>query len=350
VVRDARTRQRDALHRPFDALARQFEAALMQSVNAIDGAARVQADDQAKEIDRHMQAIEARLGELELVHPQGRCNQDPARDPAAMHDLLRERLHKIDFRHVERAIRDLLDGEAAGGRAGLFLFQRCGEMHGRLCAERILRILKSKTDRGSFRHLPVEFRPADRNEPGALLRLLAGHLGLDGGGSSGAIDLGQVTGTLCGSMQAGSILLLDIGRCDYLTHERPAALGWIVRDFWPALLDELGRIASGLAGSVTVVALLFFDGPLPEGALPPEHCCTPEAFVRDRVLEIELRHWRSAEVVDWLTHWGGLKGYPAAETRLLAETVLAASRGIPYLVANQLLEQCAALNLAGIPG
>lgn len=350
MATDYRSLQRATYQKALEQLARQYEAAFMQSVSAIDATTKVQAEQQAESIEQQIQSIEKKLAQMELSHPEPACADDPGRDPISVHDLLRDRLHKIDFRDVERAIRELLDAEADAGRAGLLLFQRCGEMHGQLCAERIVRILKSETDSGSFRHLPVALRPADRNDPGALIRHLAGYLGLDSAGLPTDRQLGQVTATLCESLQPGSIVLLEFGRCDYLTHEQPAALHWIVTDFWRQLLDDLGPVARRLPGKVTVIALVFFEGVVPDGALAPPLCCSLDHFCRERLLEIELCAWKRAEVEDWLTRWGGLHNRPVQETRLLAETIMAASRGINLVIANQLLDQCVAFGPARAPG
>jgi hypothetical protein len=345
---DVRGSQRESLNKALARLAQQYDAALMQSVSVIDAAARVQAEQQAQEIDQRMQEIEAKLQQLEPAPPGSARALDPGRDrdPAPVHDLLRDRLHKIDFRQVERAIRDLMDGYPPAGRAALLLFQRCGEMNGRLCAERIRRILKAETaEQGSFRYLPVQFRPADISNPGALVRHLAGYLGLTGPGVPLDPPLKQVTATLCDSLQAGSIALIEISGCDFLTHQRPTALHWIITDFWHGLLDDLGRVAGGLPGTVTVIALVCFDSRVPEGALVPEYCCTiddQEDVRRERLVEITLRAWERVEVEDWLTRFGGLRQSSAEEVRLLTETIMAASGGIPSLIANQLLEQCAA--------
>ena len=137
--------------------------------------------------------------------------------------------------------------------------------------------------------------------------------------------------------------MLDIGRCDYLTLERPDTLSWLVTDFWSTLLRDLERVAYGLPGTVTIVALLFFDGTVPDGAQLPQHCRLDHAFRRERIMEIELRPWLQLEVEDWLTRWGGLSRHPAKDIHVLAHTIMAVSGGSPTVIANLLLEQCAAL-------
>jgi len=343
---DFRSVQREALENKSKELAKQYKAALEQSTYASDATVRVQAEQQAETIDRRILEIHAKLEQIELALPASVCPEDPGRNPVTVETVLAGRLHKIDFRHVARAIRHLLDSECDAGRAGLLLFQRCELMSGRLCAQRIKKILVSEA--GGIVH-PIELglQPADCNDPGGLLRRLAGCLNLDSFGLSTPDLLGRVTARICGSMQTGSIVLLQIEFCDHLTHRNPAALHWIVTDLWRALLDDLGRAARAVPGSVTLIATLFFEGEVPEGALIPEHCCCIDDFRRERLLEIELCHWKLSEIEDWLSRCGEFHTCPAAEIRQLAEIVMDASRGIPALIANQLLKQCAAFVPAG---
>jgi len=343
VANDYRTRRRKSLERALEKLAQQYDAVLMQSVTVIDAGARVQAEQQVAEIDRRMETLQEELDQLALAPPNPARRDDPGPDPSQVHDLLRERLHRIDFRQVERVIRRLLDGDADTGRAGLLLFQQGSDMIRRLCAERIVNILKTESG-ALFRHFPIELRYGDRNDAGALLRHLAAYLDLDVGGRSRPEQLGLVSEGLCGSLQAGSIALLDIGGCDWLIHDEPAALRWIVTDFWRRLLLDLQTAARQLPGSVTVVALLFFDE-LPAGVLTPVHFCTVDDLRRERLVKMGLHPWTLVEVEDWLNRWG-MPGHPLDETRHIAERIMWISGGMPSVIANELLQRCAALQPA----
>jgi hypothetical protein len=93
--------------------------ALQQSALIIDAAARVQSEQQVAEIDRRMETLQEELDRLALAPPNPARRDDPGPDPSQVHDLLRERLHRIDFRRVEHVIRRLLDGDADTGRAAV---------------------------------------------------------------------------------------------------------------------------------------------------------------------------------------------------------------------------------------
>lgn len=338
MTQDYRTKKREALEEVNNDLARQYKAALTQSVTTIDAGAATQAEQSAKAIDQRMKEIQDQLDELDVAVVNPLRQHDPGPDPARLHDQLKEHLHRIDYRQVERVLRGLLDGDEDRGRAGLLAFQQCGRMQGRLAVERIVTLLKDESG-GLFRHFEVVLQPGDRNDSGALLRHLAAHLKVDLDERSLEQQLGLVSERLCGSMQAGSIALIDIGSCDWLAHDDPAALRWVVSDFWPRLLADLESVARRLP-AVTLIALLSFDDQLPKGALAPMHCCTIDQPARQRLLEVELCAWTLHEVEEWLIRWG-MRGRQIEDIRLMAKSVMNFSNGLPSLIANELLRRCA---------
>jgi hypothetical protein len=348
VATDYRARKREGLERALEVLAKQWEAAISQSATAIDAVARVQAEQQADDIEERMDALHERLDRLALAPPDPARPEDRGPDPGQVLGLLRERLHRIDFREVERVIRRLLDDDLSGGpdagRAGLLLFEGCSRMSGPLCLERIGKILKDQSG-ALYRHFPVELQPGDRNDTGALLRKLAAHLRADIDGRAPHNQLGMVCECLCGSLQAGSIALLDIRGCDWLVHDDPAALRWIATDFWRQLLSALRAAAQQMPGSVTVVAALSFDDKAPVGMLEPNLCCSVEDPCRERLLAIELLPWTRLEVMDWLSRWG-MPDHPWEEKTLITNQIMQVSRGEPLVIENELLKHCGALQPA----
>ncbi len=339
-VRDIK---RKALTDASAQLAKQYEAAVMQSATTADAAVRVQAEQSAASISERMTKIQHQLEQLELVLPAFGDALDPGRDRSRIQRQLSEHLHKIDFEQVERWLRDLMRDHAKRGRAGLVMFDNAGTMNGRLCAERVRKILGAKTSAGKFRHMPIRFRPADRNDSGALLRHLAIHLGLDLADRLQGEQMAFISETLCGSLQAGGILLLEIGHCDYLTRDHPAAFQWIVTEFWQRLLRDLETASCGFPASVTVIVLLFFDAKVPDEAVALEHRCDTGCFKRERLLEFALVPWTRQQIIDWLCSYGLPDNYPEDDTRVLADTIHDATGGTPSLIENELLERCAAL-------
>jgi hypothetical protein len=343
VSGDYRTRKRQAKEKQLGLLAEQYEAALMESAMAA-GPTRVQAEQRAAQIDERMKELDDEIRKLALAPVDTNRDDDNGPEPSQVHDLLRQCLHRIDFRQVEGVIRRLLDADSDSGRAGLLLFQRCSRMSGRRCAERIVSILKAEGGE-LFRHFPVGLRPGDRNDAAALLRHLAAHLNLSIEARPRSEQLARVSGGLCGSLQAGSIALIDVSGCDWLTYDEPEVLRWLVTDFWSTVLAELQATARQLPGSVTLIGLLFFDDELPAGALEPAHCCGIDNVCPARVLEIELRQWSRTEVLDWLMRFG-MPGHPQDDARRIADIVMRVSAGMPSLIENELLNRCAQLQPA----
>ena len=335
---DYRVTARRAVEQTLESLSRQYQAELMKMATT-SGAEQVRAEQEADRIDKLMSKLQEKIERDKLAPVDPTRHDDRGPEPSAVHDQLRQHLHHIDYRHVERVVRSLLESDQTGGRAGLLLFQRSGRMNGRRCAERIGNILKSEGGE-LFRHFPVGLRPGDRNGVGSLLHHLAGHLNLSIDARPLAEQLTLVSERLCGALQAGSIALVEVGGCDWLTYDDPAALGWLMTDFWPRLLADLEAVARQLHGSVTVLVLLFFDDEVPVGALSSAYCCSIEAPCRERLLEVELKPWQRREILEWLMRWG-MPGHPAEDVERIADIVLRVSENMPSLMENQLLKLCA---------
>ncbi|WP_295458826.1 hypothetical protein [uncultured Thiodictyon sp.] len=223
--------KRKALQKQLEALAPQYEAALLQSVTAIDAVAEEKAKQQANAIETRMLSIQGQLDQLDLALPDANFPLDPGRDPNRVDALLQQHLHRVDFKRLRRWLRDLLETDCDAGRAGLVMFRRASEMNGRLAARCIRELLKAETDQGKFRPLPVEIGLGDQNDVGAVLRRLAGHLDLHLADCPAGEQLPLVTATLCRSSQAGSIVFIEIGCCEYLLGDH-GAVQWLVTDFW----------------------------------------------------------------------------------------------------------------------
>jgi hypothetical protein len=337
---DHRARQRQAIEKTLQLLAEQYDAAMLE-VALETGPARVRAEQKAAEIGQLMESLEQQIDALTLAPTHSNCPADAGPEPDKVHDFLQASLHRIDFARVEWLIRRILDSDPRGGRAGLLLFQQCRLRSGRRCAERIVSILK--TEAGElFRSFAIRLRgKGDRNDVGALLHSLAGHLDLALSPQSRAEQLRQISAALCGSLQAGSIAFIEIHGCNWLVKDEPNALQWIVTDFWCRLLADLRVVAARLPSSVTLLTALLFDDELPAGAVSPEHCCSLDDLSPERLLEIELQQWTANDVSDWLARFG-MRGRPPETIERICDMVMSTSQGgIPYLIEHALLEECA---------
>lgn len=338
---DSRNSKRQACEQALSKLAALYDEALTQSVVAIDAVARKQAQQQAEEIERRMDDLQSKLDGLALAPANPAHPDDCVTDRQQVHDLLQKNLHRIDFDHVEEAVTHVLAADTEQGSAGMLLFQQCSRMNGRLCSNRVGNLLKDKSG-GLFHPLPIELLPGDRIDAELLLHRLASHLDVETGGHSQREQLHRVSKRLCGSLQVGSIALLEIAGCDSLVRDDPAALQWLVTEFWPRLMADLEqRVATLESANVSIILLLFFDHELPAGALAKKQCCTLKKRRRDKVLKVKLRNWTKDEVHQWINCWG-MPGHPPDRVARIVEHVMRISEGLPYLISNELQNSCAA--------
>jgi hypothetical protein len=339
VSTDHRASQRQSLHEAL-ALTRQlYDAELKQSVLET-GAAKVRSIQQAAGYKTAMDDFLHQIEEIDQVASLVPVPPGAGRDPVSVHEHLRAHLYRIDFKKIKRWLADLMDSDCEDGRAGLLMCRRSRMMSGRLCAELLRETLKADTGAGKFRLVSVGLQPGDHTDVGAPLRRLADELDLRLTDGEPTEQLAAVTRTLCRSLQPGGIVLLTIEHCDYWTHGYPDALQWMVAHFWRQLLEDL-KTEARKHGSVTIVVLLLFDGDLSQDALLPEHCCCIDSFRRERLLVVELAHWKRNEVEEWLARWGLPQTYPRTNTQVMVENIMKATdEGMPMLIEHQLLECC----------
>lgn len=337
---DTYSLRRAALQTALEQLALQYGAALDQSISSPDDAIGVQAAQRLVGIERRMDALQQQLDRLPRLGAAEPGAGTP--DPDGLHDYLRDKVHLVDFKSVQEALETLLAPTQGRVRGGLLLLRRCSEMNGRLCTSRVERTLRERTGRGRFRHYPIEFRASDRNDTAALLRHLGRHLNLDLADRSVDEQLARLSSTLCGSLQGGSIVLIQAGGCNRLVEDHPEALHWLVSCLWPRLLADLEAAAVRLAGPLTLIWLLLADD-LADGHLDTRYRCAAGAFRRDLVLDLELGPWCQEDVEDWLACYGVPERYPPEATRRLAREIVAGARGNPLAIENALLNLCAVL-------
>lgn len=337
-MEDIRSRQCKTWEAALEKLAKQFDAAVEQSVLAIDAAARMAAEQQADEIQARMDAIGCKIAELKLKPADPANPVDPGPKPTEVDRAVEAQMHQIDFDEVVDLLHRLINEDRDNCRAGLMLFRHCEKMNGRLCAQRVIHVLKEKAG-ALFDPIRIRLRHADRNDRAALLVHLGREFGLRLDGRPIGEQLELVCRGLKGRLQAGSIGVIEVQECDWLIDSDPAALGWLVEDLWGRLVREIRGVGSGLPGTVTLIGLLFFDDDLPADSLCPTQCCPLDAPVPDRLLAIELRHWTENDIFLWLMRFG-MPGRPVDEIGAIARRIFKASDGLPTTVETALIRHC----------
>lgn len=316
--------RRESLEKRLEALTEEYSALSAAIENETNPATKTKQKRCLKAVESEMDEIE---GKLEGLDSRRRLLE------------LQSKLPEIDFELLAETIQKILKDHGEGGCAALLLFQKSAKMGGEWCAARIRELLRRKTHPGQFRHIPVAFQPTERVEVMTLLRCLGQHLGIDDPAGRELRSFSEhVVQTLCGSLQNGSIVLIECHKCDYFLNETDIFY-WIVEDFWGAMVRELAAIAKTYYG-VKVIALLFVDDILPAGCFAVDQRCTFEHFQKDRLLEIPLEPWTCEDIKDWIVQYSGLSllGY---QIDLMANKIYRSTlEGLPGLVVHELLKEC----------
>lgn len=333
---DIRTRQRQILEGQLEALWQDYETAIKQTTMALGAVERNRAEREAEDIYKKIEQLDQRLQSLELA-PRENTAEAHKSDLARMQLELRSRLPEIDFETLEQIVRKILRERQDEGCAALFLFQRSKTMGGEWCAARLREMLRRETQDGRFRHLPVEFQPAERVDASGLLRRLGQYFDIDATDQDRQSLSRRVIDKLCGSLQSGSVVLIECQRCDYFSRE-PDEFRWVLADFWRQAIRRLALVAKEYY-EVKIIFSVFVDGTLSENCLAIDPCCTFEQFQKDRPFEIVLEPWTPEDIREWIARYAGLSlSRPAVD--FMADKVYAAANGLPNLIAEQLLSEC----------
>ncbi len=333
---DIRTRKKHIHEKRLEALWQDYEATIKQITSTLAAVDQNKLKRQADEIYEKIEKLDNELKSLEIA--QAETTADTSKpDIARMQLELRSKLPEIDFGALEQIVRKILRERQDEGCAALFLFQRSKTMGGEWCAARLREMLRRETQDGRFRHLPVEFQPAERVDASGLLRRLGQYFDIEATDQDRQSLSRRVIDKLCGSLQSGSVVLIECQRCDYFSRE-PDEFRWILADFWRQAISRLARVAQEYY-EVKIIFSVFVDGTLSENCLAIDPCCTFEQFQKDRPFEIVLEPWTQEDIREWIARYAGLS-LSRREVDFMANKVYAAANGLPNLIAEQLLSEC----------
>lgn len=339
-MQDLHSIRRQTLERRLECLLGDYEAANTQYTTEVDEVNRSRLERKAESIWIQITALEKELRALELA-PSYAAGAMSEPDPARILRELQSKLPEIDFGELAEALgRILADQQDGGYVAALLLFQNSLQMGGEWCAARVREWLRGETEGGNFRHIPLEIQPSEHSDAMAPLRRLGHELGLDPGDLELQLFSEQLVKSLCGSLQNGSVVMIEFRSCDYLS-DAPGAFLSVLHDFWRPLVSRLERVAQKYLG-VKIIILLFVDAILPDGSIEREHCCTIDQFDRGKLLEVPLTEWTPVDISAWIASYAG-RGRKRYEIERMAEHIHRAAGGIPNLVAHELLKRCAPL-------
>lgn len=332
---DIRTRQRQILEKRLEALWQDYEAAINQTTMAFGAVEQNRANREAENIYKQIEELDKQLKSLEIAPEDTAEASKP--DIARMQLELRSKLPEIDFGALEQIIRKILRERQDEGCAALLLFQKSQSMGGEWCAARLREMLRRETQDGRFRHLPVEFQPTERVDASGLLRRLGQYLDIDAADQDRQSLSRRVIDKLCGSLQSGSIVLIECRRCDYFSRE-PDEFRWVLADFWRQAISRLALVAKEYY-EVKIIFSLFVDGTLSGNCLAVDPCRTLEHFQKDQPFEIVLEPWTREDIGKWIARYSG-RSFSRLEVDFMADKVYEAANGLPNLIAEQLLSEC----------
>lgn len=287
---------------------------------------QLEGSNNAVERSRLNRQIEGLYQELEQVQSQFDALQ-ANNTPQRRYRDFKENLPKINFREAKRAIEHII--EELEGCATLLLLQNSLPMGGECCLEVIRRVLDDATD--DFKRYPIVFTDGGGLDAPGVLHRIGAHLGLH---MSGSVEeyAREIIHTLCGSVQSGSIVYIELKQCDYLTE---SVFTWLLDHFWQPLVIQVPMIVQ-THRRVKFIVVFVADATLPLDCFSEALCCNLDRFESGQALEVPLRPWTYKEIQVWLEQFSGRT---AQEVDTLAAHIYKVSRdGEPHLVST-LLEQ-----------
>ena len=333
---DPKTRKRQILEGKLERLWDDYQAAIDQTTAVLGAVESKKLQRQAESTYKQIEKLDAELRQLD-TKPTEISAEAAQSDIGRWHRELESKLPEIDFKSLEETLLRIVSEYSDEGCASLLLFQKSSQMGGEWCAARIRELLQRKTRQGQFRHYPLVFQATERVEGMALLRRLGPHLNLNPANQDLPGFARKVVQTLCGSLQTGSVVLIECGRCDDLLRD-PEVFRWLVEDFWGDMVRTLALLANDYE-AIKLIFLLFVDGPLPENTLVERHCCTLDDYQKHKLLEISLKHWDRDDIRDWIAHYSCLP-LTKAQLKRMTDKIYDATDGLPRLVVHELLKEC----------
>ena len=333
---DLKIDRRETLRKSLNELEKDYSTTYEQMLETLDNVEINKLQRKADRLSKRIDKLEAELKLLDM-RPVEITDNTIKQDLAWLHRELQSKLPEIDFKELEITLLKIVNDQSKEGCAALLLFQQSSKMGGEWCAARIKDLLKGKRQ-VPFLHIPIEFQANDQAEAMMLLRRLGEHCGMNPVNPDLLEFARQVNRTLCGSLQTGSVMLIECRRCEYLL-ESPEVSHWMVKEFWSELLRELATVTNKFP-KIKLILLLFVDGTLPSNAIADELRCTLEDYQKHKLLEIPLSTWNKDDIYNWIVDYSGLLGLENANLDRMTDKIFSATDGIPRLVVHELLKEC----------
>lgn len=313
-------------------LCEDYQAAVAQLGQCQSAVDKKKIERQIKDIEKEMDLWDGKLQKLE------HSRENP--DRRQQYSRWRDDLPKIDFTEALEKLEALWRQFKGKEGAFLFLMQNSHAKLGRLCLTRVEDRLKEEG--ADFRLYKIEFMSHHRLGETEFLDRVADHVNLEPRVDNVEGYARSVIERVCGSLQSGSIVFLEITAWDPVVLQ-DKFLPWFRDGFWIPIVRRLPTLANKCP-LVKFVTVINVNAQVSSDYLTPSVCCTQDQFNPEKILELPLRNWQKDEIKIWLLKYSGLTspgiGLNTENIEKMAVAIYRASgNGDPPLVRDALLEQ-----------
>lgn len=292
--------------------------------NTLNAADKVPLKNQIKDLEAEIHDIEAELQKEDTG----------ASDPKQRHLAIQANLPKLDCKKAITIFGDILDQFRDEGGAALFLIQNSVTLGGEMCATRLREEARTRVASGKFVHRPIGFKPGSTINELGLLEPLAGYWGITCDPQNLADSALQLVDKICGSLQDGCIVVIEITGCDYL---RPLdqVLTWFLSNFWVPLLRKLPTIAKDYS-RVRFLGVFVANSKITP-SLSPALYCSGRRSDPEKLLELPLQRCTLEDIKKWLADFSHEQGRNRIDS--IANEIFKLSRKGELTAVCELLEK-----------
>lgn len=317
--------RRRILTKRYTNLLNEYELANQQINETNDEVERSRLQHKAENLYSQIEALDQELKQIDLKSINSNLR----------YLSLEQDLPKIDFDESMELIDQMIRGFRRGARGdALLLVQENLAMAGDLCIKRIQERLGQET--GDFKHIEVEFSSEGCLDRVGFLEKLAEYFNVSFTKDPEKFEqefIKMILEKICGSLQGGSILFLEVRKWDELPCQEDI-FNWFIANFWIPLTACLETVTQ-THRRVKFIGAIVADTEFPESCLDLPCLCTDDNS--PRMLLLPLRAWTVNEIQDWLESYPGLQS--PRSTKLAQRIYRASMNGIPAMVYTALIQE-----------
>ncbi|ACC83232.1 hypothetical protein [Nostoc punctiforme] len=317
--------KRKTLNKRYTDLLNQYTLANQKIDETIEESERYRRQQEADRLYSDLEAVDRKLKQLDKqsINSNRRYLN------------LEQDIAKIDFEQVMEKIDEIIRGFRRGVRGdALIIVQENLAMAGDLCIKRIQERLGQET--GDFKHIEIEFSPEGCLDKVGFLEKLAEYFNASFTKEPEQFEqdcIQLIIEKICGSLQGGSILFMEVRKWDELPCQEDI-FQWFITSFWMPLIARL-EIVSQTHRRVKFIGAIVADAEFSSSCIDFDYLCLGEN--PPKMLVLPLQFWTVDEIQEWLECYPGLDNPRSIQ---LAKRIHRASqKGIPSLVCTALRKE-----------